>query len=215
MVDSTSDPKAVLLARIVDDVARNGLGDRSLRDLATAVDSSHRMLIYHFGSREGLVTAIVGAVEAAQRALMASTDASDDPVEVVRGVWQRVSDPQVRPFVQLFFEAVAYASRMNDAHAQRAEAALRPNIVEVLGDGDELTTSWIDAVTTWSTRNGRVVDPVDVRLGIAVTRGLLVDVLSGGDVESATQALERFLSFWSPQSPSTKTTKSRSRVRIR
>jgi AcrR family transcriptional regulator len=215
MVDSPSDPKAVLLARIVDDVARNGLGDRSLRDLATAVGSSHRMLIYHFGSREGLVATIVGAVEAAQRALMASTDVSGDPLDVARDVWRRVSDPRMRPFIQLFFEAAAYASRMNDANARRAEAARRPNTADGLGDSGELTTSWIDEVTTWSTRTGRVVDPVDVRLGIAVTRGLLVDVISGGDVEGATLALERFLSFWSPQPPSTKTTKRRSRVRVR
>jgi AcrR family transcriptional regulator len=212
MVDSPGDPKAVLLARIVDDVALNGLGDRSLRDLATAVGSSHRMLIYHFGSREGLVTTIVGAVEGAQRELMSSTDSSDDPHDVARDVWQRVSDPQMRPFVQLFFEAVAYASRMNDANARRAEATPRPNTVEGVGDGGELTTSWIDEVTTWSTRAGHVVDPVDIRLGIAVTRGLLVDVISGGDVEGATLALERFLSIWSPLPPSPKG-KGRRRVR--
>jgi hypothetical protein len=36
-------------------------------------------------------------------------------------------------------------------------------------------------------------DDTDIRLGIAVVRGLLIDVLATGDVERATEALERFL----------------------
>ena len=45
-----------------------GIGDRSLRDIAAAVGTSHRMLIHHFGSREGLLTEVVRTVEANQRA---------------------------------------------------------------------------------------------------------------------------------------------------
>ena len=60
-----------LLARIVDDVAEHGIGDRSLRHLAESVGSSHRMLHYHFGSREGLVAAIVDEVEGRQRGALA------------------------------------------------------------------------------------------------------------------------------------------------
>ena len=36
-------------------------------------------------------------------------------------------------------------------------------------------------------------DDTDTRLGIAVVRGLLVDVLATGDVDAATAALERYL----------------------
>ena len=54
-----NDARTRLLERIVADVGANGLGDRSLRDLAVAVGSSHRMLHYHFGSRAGVVTALV------------------------------------------------------------------------------------------------------------------------------------------------------------
>ena len=56
-----------LLGRILVDVATNGLGERSLRDIATAVGSSHRMLLYHFGSRAGLVEAIVAGREVPKR----------------------------------------------------------------------------------------------------------------------------------------------------
>ena len=66
------DARSELLDRIVDEVAQHGIGDRSLRDLAAAVGSSHRMLLYHFGSRAGLVAAIVVEVEARQRSLMSA-----------------------------------------------------------------------------------------------------------------------------------------------
>ena len=38
--------------RVVEEFAARGIGDRSLRDMAEAVGTSHRMLLHHFGSRE-------------------------------------------------------------------------------------------------------------------------------------------------------------------
>jgi AcrR family transcriptional regulator len=48
-----------LLAACTDHVLAEGLIGLSLRPLAKAVGTSDRMLIYHFGSRDGLVAAIV------------------------------------------------------------------------------------------------------------------------------------------------------------
>ena len=48
-----------LLDAVVEEFAARGIGDRSLRDVAAAVGTSHRMLLHHFGSREGLLLAIV------------------------------------------------------------------------------------------------------------------------------------------------------------
>ena len=41
-------------------------------------------------------------------------------------------------------------------------------------------------------------DDTDTRLGIAVMRGLLIDVLATGDVDAATAALERYLELAEP-----------------
>jgi AcrR family transcriptional regulator len=169
--------RAELLARIVDEVAAAGLADRSLRELAAAVGTSHRMLLYHFGSREGLVAAVVEAVEAAQReALHAVAADADDAPEVVRRLWARVADPALRPFVRLFFEAVAYAGR-----------AGRPVA---------FTTPWLADAQVAADAVGTTFDPVEVRLGIAVMRGLLVDVVTGDDPDAAAVALERFIEWW-------------------
>ncbi len=193
-----SDSRTDLLERVVDEVARHGLGDRSLRDLAAAVGTSHRMLHYHFGSRDGLVAAIVAEVETQQRALLADADPSTDPREVARAVWRRVSDPRMRPFVQLFFETAAYSSRVADATPTSPAVAARPAMSAPPDPtmNSDLTTAWIEEQAALSMRMGTTADPIDVRLGIAVVRGLLLDIIAGGDVDAATASFERFVEMW-------------------
>lgn len=58
-----SSPRERLLAAAVEHVAAHGVGDLSLRRLAAALGTSHRMLVYHFGSREGLLVEVVREVE--------------------------------------------------------------------------------------------------------------------------------------------------------
>lgn len=171
-----------LLERIVVDVATHGLGERSLRDIAGSVGSSHRMLLYHFGSRAGLVRAIVESVEAGQRQLLtdaaaAAPDASS--AELIRATWARVSDPTVRPFVRLFFELVGHPTT----------------------DALDLTGTWLHDAQAIAEARGEAFDAAGVRVGVAVTRGLLVDVVTGGDLDAATAALERFLALLPPDPP--------------
>ncbi len=166
-------PRDDLTRRLVIEVATNGLGDRSLRDLAAAVGSSHRMLLYHFGSRDGLVAAVVGMVEADQRAVLVELAATAaGPGDLIRRLWHRVSAPEVLPFVRLFFETVAHRG------------------------APDLTAPWIEDSAPITERFGIHFDPAEIRLGVAVTRGLLVDVILTGDVEAATASLERFITIW-------------------
>jgi AcrR family transcriptional regulator len=174
---SMASARDALLTRVIDEVAANGLSDRSLRDVAASVGTSHRLLLYHFGSRPGLVAAVVERVESDQRAALRELAAGlADPVELVRALWRQVSSDAVRPLVRLFFEAIAYT-------AQRADA-------------DRLTASWLDESEAVTAGLGIEFDPVDVRLGIAVVRGLLIDVVVTGDVTAADASLERFLHTW-------------------
>ena len=168
-----TDARDRLLDRVIADVAAHGLGDRSLRDIATAVGTSHRMLLYHFGSRPGLVAAIVDEVERRQRAAMAAAPSAATAVET----WRRVSDPAVRPFVQLFFELAGQAARLPG----RA--------------GVDMTQPWVDDAVAAAASAGIEVDAVDVRLGVAVVRGLLVDLVSGGEPAAAEAAFERFVAL--------------------
>lgn len=177
-VTSAGDARSRLLETVVDEIARGGLGDRSLRDIAAAVGTSHRMLLYHFGSRPGLVAAVVDEVERRQRELMAADDPASDPA---RSTWRRVSDPAVRPFVRLFFELAGQVSTLPG----REEA--------------DMTQPWIDDALQLAAAGGVTVDAADLRLGIAVVRGLLLDIVMGGDPNAADDAFERYLALARPR----------------
>jgi AcrR family transcriptional regulator len=170
------DPRAELLARIVDFAARSGLADRSLREIATGAGTSHRMLLFHFGSREGLLTAVVAAMEARQRAAMsAMAGSAADPAELMTGIWRSVSDSEVRPFVRLFFEVFALSTR-----------GTTPGVAG-------LTASWLDDAELAAERLGITADRAMLRLGVAVSRGLLMDLLAGDDPAEVDAAHELFV----------------------
>ena len=174
--------RRALLDKVLAHVAAEGMSDLSLRELAAAVGSSHRMLIYHFGSREGLVAAICAEVEEQQRTGMVRLLAQvESPAEMVRAVWTQVSDPAVRPFVRLFFEVLAYALQE------------RPGTEDFLR---RLTEPWLERGGRAAAELGAEASAADLRLGVAVTRGLLIDLLASGDRAGTDEALERFATMW-------------------
>ncbi len=62
---AASQPRYHLLTAAVEQAMWGGIADLSLRELAAAIGTSHRTLLYHFGSREGLLVAVARAVEEA------------------------------------------------------------------------------------------------------------------------------------------------------
>jgi AcrR family transcriptional regulator len=172
------DPRDLLLEKVVAFAANGGIAGKSLREIASGVGTSHRMLLYHFGSREGLLAAIVGVVEARQRAAMTSMSTeAGTPRELMMRLWEQVASPQLRPFVRLFFEVFGLA-------AQRV-----PGTEALL---DSLTTPWLDDGVAAASRLGLPADPTATRLGVAVTRGLLLDLVAGADQQDVTAAYELF-----------------------
>lgn len=176
--------REVLLDKTIAHVAANGLSDMSLRELAAAVGTSHRMLIYHFDSREGLVAAIVARIEAQQRdALEELAQQATTPADLVKKQWEQLSDPDLRPFVLLFFEVLAHALHN------------RPGTDGFL---DQLTTPWLDLGADLADRLGIEATADELRLGVAVVRGLLIEVLATGDSAGPRRSLDRFLEMWNP-----------------
>ena len=171
-----------LLAAVLEHARSGGLGDVSLRGLAAAIGTSHRMLLYHFGSREGLVAAVVAAIEAQQRGVMADIAASwaGDPVGAMRAFWADLADPARHESERLFFEAVALALRD------------RPGTE---GLRDTLVGPWLDAFEAAARLTGLPPDRarLDARVGMALTRGLLLDLLVTGDRAGVDAAVEQFV----------------------
>ena len=174
-----------LLDKAMTHLAVHGIGGLSLRELAGAIGTSHRMLIYHFGSREGLIAAIVEAMETQQReTLQRLGGEAHSPRDLIAAQWQQLSDPALRPFVVLFFEVLALALQN------------RPGTERFL---ENLTTPWLNLAGAIADDLGLKRSSTDLLLGIAVVRGLLLEAVASNDYASSTTALDRFLDIWDGQ----------------
>jgi AcrR family transcriptional regulator len=162
--------RQALLDALVDEFAVRGIGDRSLRDVAAAVGTSHRMLLHHLGSRDELLLAIVDEVERRQMTLM--RELPDDPGDAIAAMWANLRRPELRPFERLFFECYARGAQGEQPFARMLPAAVH---------------SWLDADAA------RTVDPAVMRLGLAVARGLLLDLVATDDRDGVDAAAAAFV----------------------
>lgn len=161
--------RQALLESVVEHVAANGVGDTSLRGLASAVGTSHRMLIHHFGGMEGVLVAVVQEVERRQRDAFADIEGTPD--EVMAALWDRLVDPALAPLERLFFEM--YGAALQG----------RPGTTGLL---DDIVDSWVRPLMALG------VSATDARLSLAVARGLLLDLLATGDRAAVDAAATRF-----------------------
>src|SRR5690242_16830421 len=143
------------------------------------------MLIHHFGSKERLWVEIVRTVEQRQRDLLGDLlpDPSADLRTSMRVWWKHISDPALWPNERLFFEIYGQALQG------------RPHTVELL---EGIVDDWLDPVTEINVSLGipRRAARAHARLGVAVTRGLLLDLLATRDVEGVDDAMEAFIDVY-------------------
>jgi AcrR family transcriptional regulator len=181
-VTTSESPRERLLAAAIEHLAQDGSHDLSLRSIASAIGTSHRMLSYHFGSRNGLLTAIVSELERRQRVFMASIleDRDATPGELMWRMWEQVADERLWPYERLFFEMSGRALQ-GDPDAQ----ALR----------SELVDPWLESADEVDSRSGLPATEAraQARLAVAVTRGLLLDLLATGDRAGTDAAMRRFV----------------------
>src|ERR1700746_2657997 len=153
-----------LLDALIEEFATGGIGDRSLREVATAVGTSHRMLLHHFGSREDLLVAIVEEVERRQMGLLG--DLPTDPGKGFAAMWADLHRPELRNLERLFFECYARA-----AQGEMPFARMAPGVVK----------GWVSEAEPLQTPADGPFDPAMARLGLAVTRRLLLDLVATND----------------------------------
>lgn len=172
-----------LLDRCLDWLQHNGFGGSSLREIAAGVGSSHRMLIYHFGSRDALLAAVVSRVEAAQLEALRALSDEDDLTTASLRFWQAVSDPALEPAERMFFEVYAAA-----LHERNWSASFRTAAID----------AWEEPVSGMFRQHGftDAEARARARLALAATRGLLQDLLLTGErhrVDAAAHALAELL----------------------
>lgn len=170
--------RADLLDRVITYLAGAGVGDRSLRQIAAGAGTSHRMLIYHFGTREALLVEVVRAVEERTREALASLQGKS-PREQVTEFWQRLSDPALAPYERLFFELYGAALAGQEPFAP------------VL---DGIVTSWLADESRFAG-----LSLSRARMALAFMRGALLDLLATGDREAVDAAVAEFIDLVWPE----------------
>ena len=174
-----------LLERAYAYVLQHGLTSLSLRPLAHAIGSSPRVLLFLFGSKEGLVQALLARARTAQLEVLNQTPPTgsvEDFASVVRGVWQWLLDKQHRRMLALWLET--YAQSLVEPSGPSADFARR-----TVDDWLELLAARQPAPLRRS-RAGAT----ERGLALAVLRGALLDLLATGDEERTTGIVEAYLS---------------------
>ena len=164
-----------LLDTCADYVLAHGLPDR-LEPLAAAAGTSARMLIYHFGTRDALLRAVLG--RARQRQLAAWGDLlrarpGEPYTATLSRAWAAIAGPAGEPYLRTF-------GRLRESADQR----LWPDFRRAA------TTDWLGPLEDGLRSIGR---PELATLVLAVIRGLLMDLDATGDAARADRAFRDFL----------------------
>lgn len=164
--------RAELLDRLLDYSATHGLSDVSLRPLASAVGSSPRMLLYFFGSKEGLVREVHQHARRLQLDLLTEAlEGHADRAETMRALWAWVSDPAHHNVVRFFFESYA-----RSLHGEGGPWA---------GFGETSVREWLPPI-----RRAVGCTEEEASMLLALVRGLLLDLLATGDAKRVDGAFE-------------------------
>ncbi|WP_328912239.1 MULTISPECIES: TetR/AcrR family transcriptional regulator [unclassified Streptomyces] len=164
-----------LLDACTDYALAHGLPDR-LEPLATATGTSARMLIYHFGTRDALLRAVLG--HARRRQLDTFGDLlrvrPDEPyTATLDRAWTSITGSAGRPYLRMFGQL-----------RESAEQRLWPDFRRTA------TTDWLGPLEDGLRGIGR---PELATLVLAVIRGLLMDLDATADAARTDRAFRDFL----------------------
>jgi AcrR family transcriptional regulator len=127
------------LDAVVDHVIEQGMDGLSLRPLAAALGTSPRMLLYDFGTKEHLVSAIVTEARARQAAMVSEVyRESSSARDAVRALWGWLIDPDHRGYVRLYAQV--------RLHAATATSSPPPELSPMDGVGELTGASRADLV---------------------------------------------------------------------
>lgn len=179
------DPKRreEILNAVVEHLLERGLHELSLRLLASSVGVSPRVFIYHFGSKETLISEALSEAGSWQREMFerwVAEEARASLGESLVRFWRWLSSEGTAPYVKLFFEVYALGLRDREGFASYPESAV---------------TGWIAFAEGTLSRAGLPKEQAlcEATLLVACVRGLLLDLLATNERERVDGAMEELV----------------------
>ncbi|PQM26988.1 hypothetical protein CVO77_18655 [Sphingopyxis lindanitolerans] len=165
--------------KAIDYLFANGLRDQSLRSLSAELGTSHRVLSYHFGSKEGFLDEVIKSFFLSWVEIISATDIEScrTSSEALLLLWDRISHPDTFIYSRIGFELLAWQE------GQRRMKQLLPQIVWAEPFERISLLSKLNPIRTAS----------DVRVMQIVMRGLIYQLAATDAPEECRRALMDFL----------------------
>jgi AcrR family transcriptional regulator len=163
-------------------VLEHGLAGLSLRPLAAATGTSPRVLLYLFGTKDGLLRELLARARHEQVALVAAaldprTACGASGFEELAGrLWTWLSAPEQRPVVRLTYEAFLQS------------LSHRPGPWR--GFAAESARDWLDLLIQAQPHTPRAAAEAKATRALALVRGLLLDLLACDEPGRVAAAVE-------------------------
>lgn len=171
-------PRKQLLRQCLAYFLHYGVANLSLRPLAAASGTSARMLVHHFGSKTGLIAAVMEEVRSRLQSSFQKLTSSDrrDSEMLMLAFWHLVTSKANLPYTRLLLEVQVLAIQ----NPTRYEQYLA------------------DTSKTWLRLVERALPSGKNRLATAtlctaVIDGLLLELLSNGDLKRTSRALKLYI----------------------
>jgi AcrR family transcriptional regulator len=181
MTDPDSPRKRELLEAAYRYALANGLADMSLRPLAREIGSSPRVLLFLFGSKEGLIRALLARAREDELRYLQEAQLSRGSREAGREVWSWLAEPSHRALLSLWVEG--YARSLLGEPGPWADF------------GRDTVNDWLSLLAELQPADRRDTPQAEAErtLLLAVLRGALLDLLATGDIDRVTAAVEHHL----------------------
>jgi AcrR family transcriptional regulator len=170
-------------------VMTHGVSEVSLRPLAAAIGSSPRVLLFLFGSKDGLIRALLARARVEECDMLdrlRSEHPDADLTEAVLRVWDWLSNPARRDLVSLWAEC--YTCSLVNPSGPWSDFAR------------QTVADWLEVFARYQPESLRATaDAVAQRsAALALLRGALLDLLATGDQERTTAAVHHQLKSLGP-----------------
>ena len=179
MESTTASPRRVeLLDAAYAYALEHGLGDLSLRPLAAAIGSSPRVLLFLFGSKDGLIRELLARARSEEIAMLRAAPPGT-LAETTLLLWEWLSAPRHRALLTLWTEAYAKSLVDPDGPWSSFAAETVGDWLAVLAEAQPPSTRDMPQATAERTAN------------LALLRGALLDLLATGDRARTTAAVRQ------------------------
>ncbi len=173
-----------MLERAYNYVLQYGITGLTLRPLAKEIDSSPRVLLFLFGSKDGLVRALLGRARVDELAWLRRLEESNpggDLASMAATIWEWLSAEEYRDLLRLWAEG--YTRSLVEPHGPWANFA------------QSTVSDWLELLAAAQDPDERSSPRAiaERTLTLAVLRGALLDLLATNDQQRITAAVEQYL----------------------